>query len=200
MLATANEHKASEMRALLEPAGVVLVERPTGIADVDETEDTLEGNAGLKASALCAATGMAAIADDTGLFVDALDGRPGVWSARYAGARATYAENVERLLDELDAVPDLERGARFRTVICVAYPDGQSFSVDGALEGRITRQPAGENGFGYDPVFAVSGPDGRTLAQMSAPEKNAVSHRALALGRLVEELTRREVSSHGFHL
>jgi len=190
VLATANAHKALEIRALLESAGLALMDRPGEMAEVEETEDTLEGNARLKAAALCEATGMAAIADDTGLFVDALDGRPGVRSARYAGEHATYADNVERLLVELDAVPDHLRGARFRTVIAVVYPDGESFSVDGVLEGRITHQPRGKNGFGYDPVFAANGWGGRTLAQMTADEKNAVSHRALALRALAEELAR----------
>ena len=191
VLATANEHKAREMRALLEPSGLVLVDRPEGVADVDETEATLEGNAVLKATALCEATGTAAIADDTGLFVDALEGRPGVRSARYAGEHASYEDNVTRLLLELADVPEQRRGARFRTVIAVVYPSGESFSVDGVLEGRITDHPVGENGFGYDPVFVANDAGGRTLAQLSDEEKNDVSHRARALRALVEELVRR---------
>ena len=188
VLATANAHKAAEMRAVLDATGLVIVDRPTNVPDVDETDDTLEGNALLKATALCTATGMAAIADDTGLFVEALDGRPGVWSARYAGDEATYEDNVAKLLDELVDVPDSSRGAAFRTVIAVVYPDGRSFCVEGVLDGRIVERPVGENGFGYDPVFAVDGAGGRTLAQMTAEEKNAISHRALALQALVEEL------------
>ena len=191
VLATANAHKADEIRAVLEPAGLVLVDRPPEVADVDETEATLEGNALLKAVALCESTGTAAIADDTGLFVDALDGRPGVYSARYAGEHATYEDNVTRLLDELADVPEGARGARFRTVVAVAYPNGDSFTVDGVLEGRISDQPRGVNGFGYDPVFVPDDAGPRTLAQMTAEEKNEVSHRARALRALVEELVRR---------
>ena len=191
VLATANAHKADEIRAVLEPAGLVLVDRPPEVADVDETEATLEGNALLKAVALCESTGTAAIADDTGLFVDALNGRPGVYSARYAGEHATYEDNVTRLLDELADVPEGARGARFRTVVAVAYPNGDSFTVDGVLEGRISDQPRGVNGFGYDPVFVPDDAGPRTLAQMTAEEKNEVSHRARALRALVEELVRR---------
>lgn len=184
VLATANPHKASEMRSLLASSDVTILERPEGIADVDETEDTLEGNAILKARALTVATGLPAVADDTGLFVDALGGRPGVWSARYAGNGATYSQNVVKLLDELGDVHDGERGASFRTVIAVAFPDGDVLCVEGELRGTIAREPRGAGGFGYDSVFVVDG-DGRTLAEMSADQKNALSHRALALRALV---------------
>jgi XTP/dITP diphosphohydrolase len=143
VLATANPHKAEEMRDVLAPLGVELKDRPVDVPDVDETESTLEGNALLKARALVAATGIAAIADDTGLFIDALDGRPGVWSARYAGVNATYADNVDKALRELRDVPDDERGARFRTVIAVVYPDGTSWYVEGALVGVMARAPRG---------------------------------------------------------
>ena len=184
VLATANPHKAAEMRSLLASSEVTVLERPAGITDVDETEDTLEGNAILKARALTVATGLPAVADDTGLFVDALGGRPGVWSARYAGEGATYAQNVVKLLDEMRDVLDAERGASFRTVIAVAYPDGDVLCVEGELRGTIAREARGTGGFGYDPVFVVDG-DGRTLAEMSANEKNNLSHRARALRALV---------------
>lgn len=184
VLATANPHKTVEMRAVLEELGFTVWPRPTDVPDVDETEDTLEGNALLKARALCDATGQAAVADDTGLFVDALDGRPGVYSARYAGEDATYAQNVTKLLSELAAVAPEARSARFRSVICVAYPDGTSRCVEGVLEGRIGEHERGENGFGYDPVFEPDLTPGRTLAELSADEKNALSHRGNALRAL----------------
>lgn len=187
VLATANPDKAAQMRSILEPLGLTVEERPANIPDVDETEDTLEGNSHLKAGAIARATGRAAIADDTGLFVDALGGRPGVYSARYAGERATYRQNVEKLLDELRFVAE-PRLAQFRSVIVVAYPDGDWFGVEGVLEGAISRHARGEGGFGYDPVFELLGNDRRTLAELSADEKNAVSHRGLALRALVQEL------------
>lgn len=181
VLATANAHKAVQIRSVLEPYGIELLARPTSVPDVDETEDTLEGNALLKARALAAATGESALADDTGLFVDALAGRPGVYSARYAGEHATYDDNVTKLLEELSAVPDGARGAAFRTVIAVATPSGESWWVLGALAGRIIDERRGTNGFGYDPVFVPDEGDGRTLAEFSAEEKNALSHRGRAL-------------------
>jgi XTP/dITP diphosphohydrolase len=190
VLATANPHKAQEMRAVLVPLGIELLERPGDVADVDETGETLEENALLKARALVEATGRAAIADDTGLFVDALEGRPGVRSARYAGEAATYDDNVTKLLGELNGVA-VARRARFVTVICVAYPDGEAFCVEGQLDGEITRERLGDQGFGYDPVFAADDTEGRTLAQLAPHEKNEVSHRARALRALSEELARR---------
>lgn len=188
VLATANAHKAEEMRAVLDQLAVTLIPRPPDVPDVEESELTLEGNALLKARALADATGLAAIADDTGLFVDALEGRPGVFSARYAGEDASDAANVAKLLEELKDVDGEARGARFRTVIAVAYPSGESRSAEGVLEGRITRAPRGDNGFGYDPVFEVSVPGGRTLSELSPAQKNEISHRALALRHLVEVL------------
>jgi XTP/dITP diphosphohydrolase len=190
VLATANPHKAEEMREVLAPLGVELLARPNDVPDVEETESTLEGNALLKARALCAATGRPAIADDTGLFIDALEGRPGVWSARYAGEHATYAENVDKALRELADVPDERRQAEFRSVIAVAFPDGSAWWVEGALAGLMERTPRGEHGFGYDPIFVPDDGDGRTLAEFSAEEKNALSHRGRALRAFAERLLR----------
>jgi XTP/dITP diphosphohydrolase len=190
VLATANPHKADEIRAVLLPLGVDLLERPADVAEVDETGDTLEENALLKARALVEATGRAAIADDTGLFVDALNGRPGVRSARYAGEDASYEDNVSKLLQELAGV-DGPRTARFLTVIAVAYPDGTAFCVQGELDGVITLARAGDQGFGYDPVFTPDEAGGRTLAELTSNEKNGLSHRARALRALSEELVRR---------
>jgi XTP/dITP diphosphohydrolase len=181
VLATANPHKTLEMAAILEGLGITVLPRPSDAPDVDETEETLEGNALLKARALVAATGHAAVADDTGLFVDALDGRPGVYSARYAGEHASYEDNVTKLLGEMSGVAAEQRTARFRSVIAVAYPDGTSLVVDGVLEGVVTQAARGTEGFGYDPVFAPTELGGRTLAELTPTEKNAVSHRARAL-------------------
>lgn len=188
VLATANPHKTEEMRAVLGELGIDLLARPDDVPEVQENEVTVEGNALLKARALVEATGHAAIADDTGLFVDALDARPGVFSARYAGENATYDENVTKLLAEMSDVDDIGRTAVFRTVVCVAYPSGESRCVEGSLPGRIARERRGSNGFGYDPVFEPSDAGGRTLAELTPEEKNANSHRSRALHALVEVL------------
>ncbi len=158
------------------------------MGDVDETEDTLEGNARLKAAAVAAAAGEPAVADDTGLEVDALGGRPGVFAARYAGEAATYADNVAKLLAELDGVDVPRRTARFRTVALVAWPGGREVVAHGVVEGHIALAARGEGGFGYDPVFVPGDGDGRTYAEMTMEEKAAVSHRARAFAALVERL------------
>lgn len=191
VLATANPDKVSEIRAILAGLTITLLDRPAGVPDVDETGETLEDNALLKARALVTATGHAAIADDTGLFVDALDGAPGVFSARYAGESATYADNVVKLLAVLSDVPPASRTATFRTVAAVAYPDDSWFVVDGELTGSITDAARGEHGFGYDPVFAPHGGHGRTLAELTASEKNALSHRGHAMRALAAALAER---------
>ncbi|HEY5439264.1 MAG TPA: RdgB/HAM1 family non-canonical purine NTP pyrophosphatase [Acidimicrobiales bacterium] len=191
VLATANPHKTDEMRAVLSALGITLSPRPSDVPEVAETGETLEENALLKARALVDATGQAAVADDTGLFVDALDGRPGVRSARYAGEVASYDDNVTKLLGELVNVAPGERTARFRSVVAVAYPDGTSFCVEGVLPGVITDARAGDQGFGYDPVFAPLELGGRTLAELTPEEKNEISHRARALRALAEELVKR---------
>jgi XTP/dITP diphosphohydrolase len=194
VVASANPDKVAEIAAVLEPAGVQLEPRPASVPDVVEDADTLEGNARLKAVAVAAAVGDAAVADDTGLEVDAVGGAPGVWSARYAGEGATYADNVAKLLAELAAVgaaaPE-ERRARFRTVALVRWPDGTELAVDGAVEGHIALEPRGEAGFGYDPVFVPDDGGGRTFAEMSPAEKHAVSHRGRAFRALAEALAAR---------
>ncbi|HUY17007.1 MAG TPA: RdgB/HAM1 family non-canonical purine NTP pyrophosphatase [Acidimicrobiales bacterium] len=189
MLSTANEHKADEIQRVLEGFDVELLPRPSDVADVDETADTLEGNALLKARTLTSATGEAAIADDTGLFVDALGGRPGVYSARYAGERASYDENVAKILRELSGVGDARRSAFFRTVIAVTYPDGASWFVEGVLEGTILTSSRGHGGFGYDPVFAPRSLGGTSLAELAPAEKDAISHRGRALRAFAERLS-----------
>jgi len=184
VLATANPGKAAEIRAVL--SGVELLARPASVPEVEETEATLEGNATLKARALRDATGEAALADDTGLEVVALGGAPGVYSARWAGPEATYADNVAKLLREMEGRTD--RRARFRSVLTIAYPDGSELSVEGTVEGLITTEARGGSGFGYDPVFAPEGAGGRTFAEMDVAEKNSISHRGRALAALAHQL------------
>jgi len=186
VLATANPDKATEIAAIL--VDHELVPRPADVAEVAETAPTLDGNALLKARALADATGEAAVADDTGLEVDALDGEPGVFSARFAGPRATYADNVAKLLRELDGVPLERRTARFRTVAAVAWPDGRSLTVQGTVDGSIATATRGSGGFGYDPVFVPIDGDGRSFAEMPADEKHAISHRGRAFRALAEAL------------
>jgi XTP/dITP diphosphohydrolase len=188
VLATANPDKARELADALTGLDLELVPRPVDVPDVEETGATLLDNARLKAQALVAATGLPALADDTGLEVDALGGAPGVYSARYAGADATYADNVEKLIRELGAATRNARTARFRTVLVLAEPDGAELAVDGVAEGVIAEAPRGDGGFGYDPVFVPAGGGGRTFAEMTLAEKQAVSHRGRALRALAARL------------
>ncbi len=188
VLASANPKKAAEIVEILGDH-LELVPRPADVPDVVEDEDTFEGNSRLKAVALVAATGLAAVADDSGLEVDALDGAPGVWSARYAGENATDEENVDKLLAELADQPDpAERTARFRAVVVLRHPDGREVVATGHVEGRIADAPRGPGGFGYDPVFIPVEGDGRTFGEMTQDEKHAISHRGRALRSLVAQL------------
>ena len=181
--ASANPDKVAEMTELL--TGVELLPRPSSVPDVVEDADTLLGNARLKAVAIAEAVGAPAVADDTGLEVDALGGRPGVFAARYAGEDATYADNVAKLLEELAGVAGVaDRRARFRTVALVAWPDGREVVGDGVVDGHIAVEARGDGGFGYDPVFVPDDGDGRTFAEMTQEEKAAVSHRARAFAAL----------------
>jgi XTP/dITP diphosphohydrolase len=188
VVASANPDKVREIAAIVEPFGITLLPRPDDVPEVVEDAPTLEGNARLKAVALCQATGRPAIADDTGLEVDALGGAPGVWSARFAGEHATYAANVDKLLREMAAVGEPERTARFRTVALVRFPDGHEVVAEGWVDGTIAVVGAGEHGFGYDPVFVPAEGDGRTFAQMTPAEKHALSHRGRAFRSLAEQL------------
>lgn len=192
--ASANPDKVREMADILAGVGVLVLPRPDGLPDVVEDGDTLEANARLKAVAVAGASGRAAVADDTGLEVFALDGAPGVRTGRYAGEHASYADNVAKLLDALagaGASTPSERRARFRTVVLVRWPDGTEVQAEGVVDGWIALAPRGVAGFGYDPVFVPDEGDGRTFAEMSSTEKHAISHRGRALRALAEALEAR---------
>lgn len=190
--ASANPAKVHELEVILASCGVALEPRPDSVPDVVEDAPTLEGNARLKATAIRIATGAAALADDTGLEIDALGGAPGVRSARFAGEPSDSAANIAKVLDELRAAgalsPDRRR-ARFRTVILVQWDDGSETITEGIVEGVIAPEPEGHAGFGYDPIFVPDEGDGRTFAQMSPDEKHAISHRGRALRTLAEVLS-----------
>ncbi|OGR49230.1 MAG: non-canonical purine NTP pyrophosphatase, RdgB/HAM1 family [Elusimicrobia bacterium GWA2_66_18] len=188
VLATRNAHKAAEISRLLEGSGVecAALDAYPGVPEVEEDLDTLEGNAAKKAEQTARACGTWALADDTGLEVAALNGAPGVFSARWAGHGCSYADNCAKLLRELSDVPAPRRAASFRTVMALSGPDGRVETVEGRLDGTIASAPRGTGGFGYDPLFLL--PDGRTLAQLGADEKNALSHRGRALREILPRL------------
>lgn len=188
VLATANPGKTEELAALLTGVAVV-VPRPAEVPDVVEDAETLVGNARLKAAAVMAATGAVALADDTGLEVDALDGLPGVRSARYAGEDGDAERNVAKLLAEMAGVAATHRTARFRTVLVLLAPGGRELVTEGVVEGSIATDRRGAGGFGYDPVFVPEDGDGRTFAEMTRDEKAAVSHRGRALRALVAAIS-----------
>jgi XTP/dITP diphosphohydrolase len=204
VVASRSVHKVGELRALLDiPGAELLTLDDLGVeGDIDETGSTFEANARLKARAAARATGLPALADDSGLEVDALDGGPGVRTRRYAGEHATDAENNAKLLTALDGLPPERRGARYVCVLALALPDDAGsrgglpvVAVRGTCRGRIARAPRGTGGFGYDPIFEPrsEAPGGRTLGEWSAAEKNAISHRAAAARRMSPILRR-----HGF--
>jgi XTP/dITP diphosphohydrolase len=189
VLASANPDKAAEIEEILAAEladAVELVARPASVPDVEETGESLEENARLKADALLQATGLGAVADDSGLEVDALGGAPGVRSARYAGEDATYAANVAKLLGALDGVT--ERGARFRTVALARLADGRELVCEGVVEGRIAERPSGGGGFGYDPVFVPDEGGGLSFGEMTNDAKHAISARGRAFRALARAL------------
>jgi XTP/dITP diphosphohydrolase len=186
--ASANPDKVAEIQRLLD--GVVeLLPRPEHVPDVVEDAGSLVGNARLKAAALCAATGLPAVADDTGLEVDALDGAPGVDAAHYAGMGCSYADNRAKLLADLADIVD--RRAAFKTVAIVVWPDGTELAVEGVCPGVITTTERGAVGFGYDSVFQPDEGGGATFAEMGVEAKNAISHRGRAFRSLLAELATR---------
>jgi XTP/dITP diphosphohydrolase len=187
VLATGNPGKAVEIAEVLAAVeNLELVPRPTDLPEPEEDGATLLDNARIKARAVMEATGAAAVADDTGLEVAALDGAPGVYSARYAGPDATFEDNIARLLAELEGVTD--RRARFRTVALVTLPGGGELVGEGTCDGVISQAPRGAGGFGYDPVFVPDGGGGATFAEMSGAEKTALSHRGRAFRGLARRL------------
>jgi len=184
VLATGNPNKVEEMKELLAGLDIKLIPSSefSDMPEVIEDADTLEGNAQKKAIKTFEYTGLSAVADDTGLEVDALKGRPGVYSARYAGDNATYQDNVERLLHELRGISEIDRTARFRTVLALK-DEQEMYFFKGVCEGTIAKSPRGRKGFGYDPVFCPSGQK-LTFGEMSSDQKNSISHRGKALKAL----------------
>lgn len=190
LIATGNRHKLTEIRQMLEGTRFVAVGLDTvaNPPEVVEDRDTFRGNADKKARTLAELTGRITVADDSGLVVDALDGAPGIYSARFAGVTGPEADeaNNDLLLAKLADVPDADRTARFRCALAVVTPDGRSMYSDGIVEGRIGHERRGEHGFGYDPLFLLEGdPQGRTTAELPPAEKNAISHRGRALRALL---------------
>ena len=182
VLASRNRKKIEELRSLLSdlPLQVLSLTDFPDIPETPETGMTFAENAELKAKAAARATGRVALADDSGLEVDALGGQPGILSNRFAGPGATDRDKYMRILELLEGVPDEERTARFRAAVAIATPEGETVLVEGTCEGRIAHEPHGENGFGYDPIFLL--PQlGKTMAELPASEKNRISHRAKAL-------------------
>jgi XTP/dITP diphosphohydrolase len=191
VLATRNPHKVRELQRILEAAGtrveLVGLSAFPGVPDMAETGATFAENALLKARSVAAATGIAAVADDSGLCVDALGGMPGVLSARWAGRHGDDRANLELVLAQLADVPDERRGAHFECAAALALPSGVSRLAGGRVDGVLLRAPRGTNGFGYDPIFVPCG-ESRTTAEMTAAEKDAISHRGRAFRALVPAL------------
>lgn len=185
VFASGNAGKARELEAMLDEAFEIVLQGDLGIAPVEETGTTFEANSLLKARHAAQVSGLPALADDSGIEVDALDGAPGVYSARYAGAGASDSDNLQKLLDDMQGVPEEKRGARFRCVLTFvrSAEDAAPLIADGRWEGSIAQLPSGDGGFGYDPVF-IDADTGVTSAAMPAAEKNARSHRGKALQEL----------------
>lgn len=222
VLATGNSDKVREITEIFEHAygcslRTALVECPGGVAtvitdnrdpvpapvrvaeapDVEENGGSLIANARIKAQAWCAVTGLPALADDTGLFVDALDGAPGVDTAYFAGPDASYADNVAKMLRVLTDVPDEARSAHFATIAIAVFPDGREVIAEGRAEGHIAEGSAGDVGFGYDPIFVPDDGDGRRFAEMTLAEKHACSHRGRAFRTLAERLAETDLDVIG---
>lgn len=191
VLATGNRDKQREMKAFLRDLEVTIrtPDEFPGAPVVVEDGQTCQANAGKKAKEIARFTGLLTLADDTGLEVDALGGRPGVFAARYAGPQATYADNCRKLLDELEGISLDQRGARFLTVVAIADPSSSVEFVEGTLRGRIADRCSGGHGFGYDPVFIIP-ESGKTLAELTLDQKNQISHRGQALAKAKDVLKR----------
>ncbi|MGX8711733.1 MAG: XTP/dITP diphosphatase [bacterium] len=187
VIATHNQKKLQELERILMPLHIS-VSAPD-LPEVEETGTTFAENAFLKADSACRETGLPAVADDSGLMVDALDGAPGVYSARYAGENATDLDRIHKLLDAIKEVPQEKRTAKFISAICCVFPDGTRITAQGECAGTIAFAPEGEGGFGYDPVFLVNG---KSFAQLTAEEKDEISHRGRALRAFAEKLRNRK--------
>ena len=192
VIASNNPNKIEEMERILSPLGIfptTAEELGKELPEVEETGETFKENAELKAESACRLTGYPAIADDSGLVVDALGGRPGVYSARYAGENATDEEKISKLLTELRDSGSEDRTAHFECVICCCFPDGEKLFAFGKCDGTIGYAPRGNGGFGYDPIFFVDG--NKTFAELTKTQKDAVSHRGRALSELVDLLQKK---------
>ena len=187
VIATHNQKKLQELERILMPLHIS-VSAPD-LPEVEETGTPFAENAFLKADSACRETGLPAVADDSGLMVDALDGAPGVYSARYAGENATDLDRIHKLLDAIKEVPQEKRTAKFISAICCVFPDGTRITAQGECAGTIAFAPEGEGGFGYDPVFLVNG---KSFAQLTAEEKDEISHRGRALRAFAEKLRNRK--------
>lgn len=188
ILATHNQGKIAEMREMLKPLGIVVHSAAElNLPDVEETGTTFEENAKLKAEQLSALSGLPCLADDSGLCVDALNGRPGVYSARYAPNR-DFDKGMQMLLDELSSTKDTERKAHFSCVMAFARQDEKTQVFEGRVDGRIAQAKKGSGGFGYDPIFVPDEGDGRSFAEFDGAEKNKISHRGRALRKFLEYL------------
>lgn len=191
LLATRNPGKVKEMQRLLAEAGlditVVGLDSFAHLEDVEETGATFAENALLKARYAAQASGLPAVADDSGICVDALNGMPGIYSARWSGEHGDDRANLELLLSQISHVPEARRGAHFECSVALVFPDGNEIVVGGVMKGRVIDQPRGDGGFGYDPIFVADG-DTRTSAELSPSEKDAISHRGKAMRALVQQL------------
>ncbi len=189
IMATSNKDKVNEIRQMLAGTDIEIVSlKEAGVSiDIDENGSSFDENAAIKANAVRDMTGQMAISDDSGLVIDYLNGAPGIYSSRFMGEDTPYSEKNAAILEKLQGVPDEQRSARFVCSMAIAYPDGHTQTVQGIMEGRIAHEIAGEGGFGYDPIFYLP-EKGCTSAQLTAAEKNAISHRGKALEKLVKIL------------
>lgn len=193
VVATGNAHKVTEIEAILAPVmpgtSFYALGELGDFPEPVENGDSFTENAIIKAQAACEQTGLPAVADDSGLVVDALSGEPGIMSARWAGVHGDDARNNAKLMREMEGVADEDRTARFHSSVVLIYPDGSVLTGEGDCEGMIGRKPKGENGFGYDPLFWPAETPGRTMAELEPAEKNAISHRGYALADLARQLS-----------
>lgn len=183
VLATGNKNKIREIKekfSSIDKLDISSLEELNNIPEIDENASTFEGNALIKAKAICSFTGFPAMADDSGLVIDALNGEPGVYSARYGGANLSDIEKNRLVLSKMKDVPEGKRSARFICAIALAFPDGKTYTSHGVCQGRISKTPIGEKGFGYDPIFYIPESE-KTMAQLAPEEKNRISHRGKAI-------------------